>query len=173
MPLRRLRHAQTRAPGAGVCDAAVEVGPCGWGPPEKRTLSSRAARKTSRTRCARRRMTDISCFGRFPTREGGGGEAGRGNCWRPCHAEPGRDALEGKGPQTRPQRRVGRRLEGVAKAVGGGYSRLQMPFKPAPGIRGTAAGHRLGALEEGRGGYLPPLPIHPWAQGPEIREKLW
>ena len=45
---------------------------------------------------------------------------------------PPRDALEGKGPQRRPQRRSGRRLEEVAKAVGGGYCRLQM--------------HRLGAL---------------------------
>ena len=29
------------------------------------------------------------------------------------------DTFEGKGPQTRPQRRLGRRLEGVAEAVGG------------------------------------------------------
>ena len=34
-----------------------------------------------------------------------------------------RDALEVKG---RPQRRLGRRLEEVAKAVGGGYFRLQI-----------------------------------------------
>ena len=34
-----------------------------------------------------------------------------------------RDALEGKGPQRRPQEPVGRRLEEVAKAVGGGYCR--------------------------------------------------
>ena len=32
---------------------------------------------------------------------------------------PARDALEGKGPQRRPQERVDRRLEEVAKAVGG------------------------------------------------------
>ena len=31
-----------------------------------------------------------------------------------------RYALEGEGPPRRPQRRLGRRLEGVAKAVGGG-----------------------------------------------------
>ena len=30
-----------------------------------------------------------------------------------------RGALEGKGPQRRPQKRLGRRLEEVAKAVGG------------------------------------------------------
>ena len=38
----------------------------------------------------------------------------------------GRDALEGKGPQRRPQ--LDRRLEEVAKAVGGGYCPLEMPL---------------------------------------------
>ena len=66
-----------------------------------------------------------------------------------------RDALEGKGPQRRPQRRLGRRLE-VAKAVGGGYCRLQMPLRLALAVRGTVAGHRLGALEGGAG--VPPPP---------------
>ena len=66
-----------------------------------------------------------------------------------------REALEGKGPQ----KRVGRRLEEVAKAVGGGYCRLQMPLRLALGVRGTVAGHRLGALEGG--GVPPPLPMHP------------
>ena len=37
----------------------------------------------------------------------------------------GRGALEGNRPQRRPQERLGRRLEGVAKAVGGGYCRLR------------------------------------------------
>ena len=68
----------------------------------------------------------------------------------------GRDALEGKGPQRRPQKRLDRRLEEVAGAVGGGWGRLQMPLKLALGVRGTVAGHRLGALEPG--GYLPPCP---------------
>ena len=49
----------------------------------------------------------------------------------------GRDALEGKGPQRRPQRRpqkrFDRRLKQVAKAVRGGYCRLQMPLKLALG----------------------------------------
>ena len=67
---------------------------------------------------------------------------------------------EGKGPQRRPQRRLGRRLEEVAKAVEGGYCRLQMPLKPALGVRETVAGHRLGALKGGGGPS--PLPMHPW-----------
>ena len=67
-----------------------------------------------------------------------------------------RDAVEGKGPRRRPQRRVGRRLEEVAKAVGGGYCRLQMPLKLALGVGEAAAGHRLGAVEVGGGGLPPP-----------------
>ena len=48
--------------------------------------------------------------------------------------------------------RLGRRLEKVAKAVGGGYCRLQMPLSLALAVRGTVAGHRLGF-----GGVPPPL----------------
>ena len=36
---------------------------------------------------------------------------------------------------------------GGVKAVGGGYYRLQVPLKPALGVRGTVAGRWLGALE--------------------------
>ena len=39
--------------------------------------------------------------------------------------------------------------------------RLQMPLRLALGVRGTVAGHRLGALE----GVPPPLPMHPWGGG--------
>ena len=74
----------------------------------------------------------------------------------------GRDAVEGKGSQRRFQKRLGRRLEEVAQAVGGGYRRLQMPLKPALAVRGTVAGHRLGALE---GGYLPPFQFIPGGGG--------
>ena len=74
----------------------------------------------------------------------------------------GRDALEGKGPQWQPQKRLGRRLEEVAKTVGGGYCRLQMPLRLVPGVRETVAGHRLGALERG---VPPPLPMHPLGGG--------
>ena len=77
-------------------------------------------------------------------------------------AGPGpRDAFEGKGPQRRPQQQLGRRLEEVAEVVGGGYCRLQTPLKPALGVRGTVAGHRLGALEEGGEGYLHPFQCIP------------
>ena len=73
---------------------------------------------------------------------------------------------KGNEPRRRPQRRLGGRLEEVAKAVGGGYCRLQMPLRLALGVRGTVAGHRLGALE---GGYLaPPFQMHP-----SVRERPW
>ena len=72
-----------------------------------------------------------------------------------CQGAWGRAALEGKGPQRRPQKRLDRRLEEVAKAVGGGYCRLQMPLKLALVVRQTVAGHRLGALVGG-GGVTPP-----------------
>ena len=68
-----------------------------------------------------------------------------------------RDAIEGKGPHRQPQKRLDRRLEEVAKAVGGGYCRLQMPLGLALGVRGTVAGHRLGVREEG--GCPPPPPL--------------
>ena len=68
-----------------------------------------------------------------------------------------RDAIEGKGPQKplrRSQRRLDRRLEEVAKAVGGGYCRLQMPVRLALAVSETVAGHKWGALE---GGRYPPV----------------
>ena len=55
-----------------------------------------------------------------------------------------RDASERKGPQRQPQQRLDRRLEEVAQAVGGGYCRLQMPLRPALGVRGTVAGRPRG-----------------------------
>ena len=115
------------------------------------------------------------CLGLGPPKLGGGGGAAIvREVW--CHldtmfsvgaltgsfvtAEPkgayGRDALEGKGPQRRPQERLGRRLEEVAKAVGGGYCRLQMPLRLAFAVTGTVAGHRLGALGGGGGVTSPP-----------------
>ena len=79
----------------------------------------------------------------------------------PVRAAPlDRDALQRRGPQRRPQRRLDRRLEEVAEAVGGGYCRLQMPSNLALAVRGTVAGHRLGALEGG-GGTPPPFQYIP------------
>ena len=75
----------------------------------------------------------------------------------PVSGGGGGDASEGQGPQ----RRLGRRLEEVAKAVGGGYCRLQTPVRLALRVRGTGAGHRLGA----RGGGPAPLPMHRWGGG--------
>ena len=69
-----------------------------------------------------------------------------------------RDALERKGSQRQPQKRLDRRSEEVAKAVGDGYCRLQMPLELALAVRETVAGHRLGALE---GGYIPPFQCIP------------
>ena len=48
----------------------------------------------------------------------------------------------------RPKQGCGRRegTEEVAKAAGGGYCRLQILLKLALAVRGTVAGHRLGAL---------------------------
>ena len=53
-----------------------------------------------------------------------------------------------------PRSRLARRLEEVA--VAGCYRRLQMLLRLALGVRGTLAGHRLGALKWGGGGYPPP-----------------
>ena len=82
------------------------------------------------------------------------------------------DAFEGKGPPRRPQKRLDRRLEGVAKAVGGGYCRLQTPLRLALGIGETAAGHRLGALEgEGEFVYLSPFQCIPASPPPPFQIK--
>ena len=55
-----------------------------------------------------------------------------------------RDASEGKEPQRRPQKRLGRRLEEVAKAVGGGYCRLQMPLRLVLAVRGDSGWAQAG-----------------------------
>ena len=57
-------------------------------------------------------------------------------------------------PKAAPEQ-LDRRLEEVARAVGGGYCRLQMPLKLAQGVRGTVVGHGLRA-PEGWGGTSPP-----------------
>ena len=80
---------------------------------------------------------------------------------------PDRDALEGEGPHRRPQRRLDRRLEEVARAVGGSYCRLQMPLRLALAVKGTVAGHRLGAWRGG-GGYPPPFQCIPASGSPSV-----
>ena len=72
---------------------------------------------------------------------------------RPTVYPTARDAVEGKEPQRRPEKRLGRRLEEVVRAVRGGYCRLQMPLRLAFAVRETVAGHRLGALEWGGAGF--------------------
>ena len=64
----------------------------------------------------------------------------------------GRDALEGMAHRRRHQKRLDRRLEEVAKAVGGGYCRLQMPLTLALGVRGQWLGISWGPW---RGGTSP------------------
>ena len=67
---------------------------------------------------------------------------------------PDRDALERKGIQRLPHKRLSRRLEEFATAVGGGYHRLQMPLRLALAVTEPVTGHRLGAP---RGGTSPPF----------------
>ena len=78
--------------------------------------------------------------------------------WGGCHGGGGggRDALEGKGPQSR----LARRVEEVAKAVGGGCCRLQMPLRRAGG--GQWLGIGWAPL---KGGVPPSLPLHPGGVG--------
>ena len=87
---------------------------------------------------------------------------GRGSCFLPAKDSP-TDALEGKGPERWPQNRLGRRLEGFAKAVGGGYCRLHMPVKPALGCRGQWLGVGW-APWKGGGIAGQPLNHHPHAK---------
>ena len=55
-----------------------------------------------------------------------------------CFA-PGQGCIRREGTSEAPQRRVDRRLEEAAKAVGGGYFWLPMPLRLALGVRGTLA----------------------------------
>ena len=158
---RPLGPLQTQKGGGPVPHGAPPRRPRRWGsvmggvtsyaqppPPPKRDTHFKTVRRVT---CHTPRVVRIGCA-----------EACVG-----CRDPPPRNALEGKGPQRRPQRRLGRRLEEVAKAVGGGYCRLQTPLRPALGVRGTVAGRRLGALEGGRGVTpLPPPPLHASPQPP-------
>ena len=98
----------------------------------------------------------------FPeeTFSGLGGGVGQVEERRLHPTPPGMDALEGKGRRRPPQKRLFRRLQEVAKVVGGGYCRLQMPLSLALAVRGTVAGHTVGALQ-----CIPPLPPVPLSRG--------
>ena len=79
----------------------------------------------------------------------------RGGCPAGLRCFDGRtEHPKGRGPQ----RRLGRQLKEVVEAVGGGYCRLQMPFRLARAARGTVTGHELGALEGGTSPFPAPLP---------------
>ena len=86
---------------------------------------------------------------------------------RPCFGEKQETTgwFPGKGPKRRPHKRLGRRFEEVAKAVWGSYCQLPMPLKLALAVRETAAGHRLGALEEWGGCTSPPFQCIPGGGG--------
>ena len=70
----------------------------------------------------------------------------------------GRDALEGKGPQRRPQNRKDRRLKQVAKAVGG-YCQLQMSLKLTLAVRRQWLGIDQAPWSRGGGGLAQGLSI--------------
>ena len=70
---------------------------------------------------------------------------------------------KGKGPQRRPQRRVDKRLEEAAKAVGGGYCRLQIPLKPALTARGTPKWRVSAGGAKGRSS------VQFWTPGPAMQ----
>ena len=78
---------------------------------------------------------------------------------------PPRDALERKGPHRRPPAAVRQAVGGGCRGGWGGYCRLQMPLRLALGVRGTVAGHRLGALEGG--GTSPPFQCIPAPPPPQ------
>ena len=97
------------------------------------SVSQGRARRTTSVTCSRGSCRSPWYACAAATRRISGG----GRSLAPAEKEGDRDALEGKGPNRLPHRkRFGRRLEEVAKAVGGGYCRLQMPLRLALGVRG-------------------------------------
>ena len=139
-PQVRHRRASLRSEGVLPCSAC---GPCGT---PSTAIGTRWARGQHRDGGHVTRRT--GCNGANCCTRGGGG----------------RDALEGKAPPRQPPKPLGRRLEEVAKAVGGGYCRLQIPLRLALGVRRTVAGQRLGALE-GAGATSPPSNASLWGGG--------
>ena len=77
--------------------------------------------------------------------------------WR----EGGGGCIRTEGASEVAPKRLDRRLEEVAKAVEGGYCRLQMPLKLALGVRRQ----QLGV------GWAPCLPMHPWVGGARVQRQ--
>ena len=71
------------------------------------------------------------------------------------HTHTPRMHWKGKGPQMRFQKRSDRRLEEVAKAVGGRYCRLQMPLSLAVAIGGGGEWLHIGWAPGREGGVTP------------------
>ena len=67
-----------------------------------------------------------------------------------------RDALEGKGPQRRPQRRLGRRSEEVAKALGGRLLSVTNAIEAGTWRQGDSGWAQAGRPGGGGGGTSPP-----------------
>ena len=70
----------------------------------------------------------------------------------PCRTT--RDALEGKGPQRRPQKRLDRRLEEVAKAIGGRVLSVTNAIEAGTCHRRHSGWDWLGALEGASNGQV-------------------
>ena len=99
-----------------------------------------------------RRKTRLrGCSALCPKPSGGA----RGLLFLPCR----QGCIRREGAEGWPQKQLDRRLEEVAKAVGGGYCRLQMPLKTALGARKTVLG--VGWAPWRGAGVPSPLPMHP------------
>ena len=85
----------------------------------------------------------------IPEKGGGRGWQGEALCeWTgatrgmPAGIRAGVGHGAGRTSEVAPEAVRQRRFEEVAKAVGGGYCRLQMPLKLARGVKGAVAGHQ-------------------------------
>ena len=106
------------------------------------------------------RSTDVVCP---PSPSGWGGDC-VGTL--PGHPGPGsplmlaplgpRDAFDGKGPQRRPQQRLGRRLDEANEAVGGRLLSVSNAVEPGTWRQGDSGWAQAGRPGGGGGAYLPP-----------------
>ena len=110
-------HRGQQPAGAGAFCRAHWSGPMGPGGGVKHGKSTKRSPSTVAELTLMRSLLPMGPLGSKIVRMGSGIDLLRAD-------SRGRDALERKGPQRRPQKRLGRRLEEIAKAVGGGYCRL-------------------------------------------------